>query len=120
VQENGFFKGGGFLHQYPAKVKRVIDGDTIVIDLQAHVLGIGFVVQDVYLRLLGVDTPEIKGDSKEQGLMVKQFVEDLILGEMVVVESEERDSFGRWLSYVYYQDYNLSELLLDIGYAKPY
>jgi micrococcal nuclease len=108
------------LHQYPARVTRVVDGDSLVVDLQSHVLGIQFEIKDVYLRLLGIDTPELRGETREAGLIAKRFVEDLILGDSVVIESYERDSFGRWLAHVYYRDFNLSQLLLDEGLAKPY
>ena len=67
------------MQQYPAKVMRVIDGDSMIVNLQAHVLGIQFEIKDVYLRILDIDTPEIRGSSKEEGLKAKEFLTDLIL-----------------------------------------
>lgn len=49
---------------YPAKVERVIDGDTIVVDLQ---LGLGVVLDGQYIRFYGIDAWEIKGEEKEKG-----------------------------------------------------
>ncbi len=37
---------------YPAKVERVIDGDTIVVDLY---LGLGVILDDQHIRLYGID-----------------------------------------------------------------
>lgn len=108
------------MHQHPAKVTRVIDGDTIVVDLQAHVLGIHFTVQEVYLRLLDINAPEMRGKERPEGIKAKEFLEGLILNESVVIESHERDSFGRWLSHVFYKEHNVSHLMLEKGYAQPY
>ncbi len=49
---------------YPAEVERVIDGDTIVVDLQ---LGLGVVLDDQYIRFYGIDAWEVTGENKEKG-----------------------------------------------------
>ena len=44
--------------KYPAKVERVIDGDTIVADLT---LGLGVILDDQYIRFYGIDAWGTRG-----------------------------------------------------------
>jgi len=61
-------------YTYKAEVVRVIDGDTFDVRLD-----VGF---DTHIfkriRLLGVDTWEIRGEERERGLIAKEFVETQI------------------------------------------
>jgi micrococcal nuclease len=84
-----------------ATVVEVVDGDTIVVDL-------GPVRETV--RLLGVDTPETKHPTKPvecYGHEASDFTTQLLpKGTRVRLErdKEARDSFGRFLAYVYRAD----------------
>ncbi|QDP52451.1 MAG: hypothetical protein Unbinned1606contig1000_10 [Prokaryotic dsDNA virus sp.] len=53
----------GFLYCYKCEVLRVVDGDTVDINLN---LGCN-VVFKVRTRLIGIDAPEMRGDEKEKG-----------------------------------------------------
>ena len=56
-------------YMYPAEVERVIDGDTIVVDLY---LGLGVILDDQYIRFYGIDTWEVTGEGEGnncQGLL---------------------------------------------------
>lgn len=55
--------GLSFDYLYPAKVERVIDGDTIGVDLY---LGLGVVLDDQYIRLYGIDAGERRGSKGEK------------------------------------------------------
>lgn len=86
---------------YHAKVLRVVDGDTIEVELD---LGLR-VYRVERLRLLRVDTPELRGGtaaSKSEAQVAKQFVVDWCAERagQVVVETFKGDSFGRWLAEV--------------------
>jgi len=48
-------------YEYHAKVINVIDGDTIVVDID---LGFNVVLSNQSVRLLGVDTPESRTSDK--------------------------------------------------------
>lgn len=105
-----------------AEVRRVIDGDTIEV-----MVDMGFKRYSIErLRLLGVDTPEMRGDQRELGLLSKMFVEDKFLNNKnIVIQSEKGDAFGRWLADVYYTDNNgqqiyLNNELIEKGFAVPY
>lgn len=81
-----------------AKVVRVVDGDTLVVDVGGT---------DERVRLIGIDTPE----SVKQGSPVECFGKEaskhtkklLPAGTPVhlVLDAEDRDRYGRLLAYVY-------------------
>ena len=91
-----------------AVVERVIDGDTVVLTDGERV------------RTLLIDAPETTGGKNECfGDEATQFKADLVLGRKVelVYDQECRDSFGRLLAYINVGDRDVSELLVERGYA---
>lgn len=50
------------MYRYRAKVKSVYDGDTCTVDID---LGFHITLRDIKVRLYGVDTPELRGGTKE-------------------------------------------------------
>lgn len=80
-----------------ARVVRVVDGDTIVVDLRGA---------QERVRYIGVDTPEtVKPRTPVQcfGKKASAFNHRLLDGRRVrlVTDVEERDRYGRLLAYVY-------------------
>jgi len=81
-----------------ARVTRVVDGDTIVVDLAGR---------SEKVRLLGIDTPETKSPTKPvqcYGKEASAHTTDLLPpGTVVRLERdvEERDVYGRLLAYVF-------------------
>lgn len=105
-----------------ATVVNVVDGDTLdaVVDL-----GFDHITTRKRFRILDIDCPEVRGAEREEGLKVKQYVEELLKDKQVYIQSFRKDSFGRWLSDLYFYDedgteVNYAEHLLELGYAKPY
>lgn len=84
-----------------ASVIRVIDGDTVDVDLDGD---------ETRIRLLNVDTPETKHpDEPVQclGLEASQFLEDLLpVGTEVELDYdvEKEDSYGRTLAGLFHED----------------
>lgn len=101
-----------------AKVKQVVDGDTLRLD--KRVQGSNSV------RLLGVDAPEsnFNGFAQEpHGLEAKKFLTSLLpAGTTVQVETdmEVRDRYGRLLAYVYTGEQNVNMEILRQGHAVTY
>jgi micrococcal nuclease len=89
-------------------VTRVIDGDTIVVGKRR-------------IRLIGVDTPELR-PVQPFGLEAKVFVEKEISGVKgkvkLTIDGSERDRYGRELRHVYIGESMLAEKLLFAGLAK--
>jgi micrococcal nuclease len=96
-----------------AEVVRVVDGDTIEVEL-------GGEEEDV--RYIGIDTPEsaIPGEPVECfGKEAAAANEDLVGGETVrlVFDAERRDHYGRLLAYVYADGTFVNARLVEDGYA---
>lgn len=104
-----------------ATVERVVDGDTFV-----AVVDLGYdVMTRARIRLAGVDTPELKGGSEEErakAVEARDFVAGRILGRRVMIRAMKKDSFGRYVSLVWYGEgrTNLSDELLRRGLAVKY
>ena len=96
------------------KVKRVIDGDTIVLSNEERV------------RLIGVDTPETKHPYKPVEYFGKEayrFTKKMVEGKRVKLEFDwrERDRYGRLLAYVYLLDGTfLNAEIIKQGYGFAY
>ena len=81
----------------PATFTRIIDGDTF--EMQAH-LPLG-VHADVTVRLLGIDTPEMRGLQRSLGIKAKLFVETWSgTYPDVYIFPEGRGKWGRLLARV--------------------
>ena len=52
-------------YEYNAIVTKVYDGDTITVDID---LGLGVWLKKQTIRLYGINTPELRGDEREEGL----------------------------------------------------
>jgi micrococcal nuclease len=108
---------------YKAKVTSVYDGDTItaIVDLGFHTS------VEMKFRLYGIDTPEVRGATREEGLRVRDKVRALIDQKEVLLKSHkgETGKYGRWLAEVLFIDNdgtstNLNLLLVAEGCARSY
>ncbi len=113
---------------YNAAVIRVVDGDTVIVDID---LGFDIWMKKQRIRLLGVDAPEPRTRDlleKQFGILAKTLVEDLCpVGEKLLVETaiDKNDKFGRILGILWITDdvghqINLNQLLIDGHYAVAY
>lgn len=104
------------------EILKVIDGDTVEV-----IVDLGFsVYHKTRVRLIGIDTPEIRTkdlEEKERGLEALDFIVDyfkMMEHEEMVLESEKLDSFGRSLGRIIVGGVDIGEELLKTGHAKPY
>jgi micrococcal nuclease len=111
------------MYEYRAKVTRVVDGDTLDVDVD-----LGF---DVWLknrvRMYGIDTPESRTRDKEEkyrGLLSKEALkEHLKVSKEVILKTkkgEETGKFGRILAEVWIDGVNINKQLIKDGYAVAY
>lgn len=96
--------------EYKAKVLKVYDGDTFSVDID---LGFGFFLKNKLVRLMGVDTPELKTkdlEEKKFAELSKKFVENFFKqskNEVILhthiekISLEGKEKFGRVLAYVF-------------------
>jgi micrococcal nuclease len=101
-------------------VVRVIDGDTIVVQVNGH---------PETVRLIGVDAPETKDPRKPVeyfGKEASRFTASLVKGQQVRLEIQtsptSRDKYGRLLAYVFRQSDNLlvNKEIIRQGYRHAY
>jgi micrococcal nuclease len=103
------------------KVIKVYDGDTITIATK-----LPFHESPVYrfpVRLYGIDCPEIKGKSLEEITLAKIARDALshrILNKTVELRDVSTEKYGRLLAYVYIDNVNINQWMLDNKYAVEY
>lgn len=113
------------MYQYKCKVIKVIDGDTVDIDID---LGFNVILSNQRVRLNGLDTPESRttnAEEKPRGLLSKKKVEEkLPVGAWVKINTTKDDSndkFGRTLGEFILDDgTNVNNWLIENNYAVAY
>lgn len=102
-----------------------VDGDTFILEriLAKDNKGWRLVEGGVWIRLLEVDTPEVTGVTKEAGFIAKQKTIDWLSAGFgpwpFLLYPIKKDSFGRWLSYLWDLSTGkcLNEYLIGEGYG---
>lgn len=95
----------------PYRVRRVVDGDTLLLEDSTRV------------RLIGVNTPEMKTDTggpQPWATEATSFTESFVLGKDIRLQfdRERLDPYERTLAYVWVGDQMLNEELVRAGLAR--
>jgi micrococcal nuclease len=111
---------------YRAKVVRVIDGDTVDVDID---LGFGIWQKNERVRIMGIDTPESRTRNKIEkkfGLAAKAKLKS-ILGKITVLKTtinkkgvDMKGKFGRVLGDFLQNDKSVAKIMCETGHAVPY
>ena len=104
------------MYNYNCKLDRVIDGDTVVLKVE---LGFRVTFTDSF-RLIGINTPELRGDEKGKAELAKGFVNhwfELRQDKEITVRSFKKGKY-RWLGEIWCGDECLNDSLLDAGLAE--
>tara|TARA_R110000751_G_scaffold14809_4_gene47828 strand:- start:623 stop:1030 length:408 start_codon:yes stop_codon:yes gene_type:complete len=110
------------MYEYNCKIVRVIDGDSIIIDID---LGFSHFIHNESIRLYGIDTPECRtrdAEEKAAGLLAKKFVEEALhVGGTYTLTTKEKGKFGRYLGTIYLTDKtSINAALVKERLAVPY
>lgn len=103
------------------KVVKVYDGDTITIAAK-----LPYPESPVYriaVRLNGIDTPEIKGQTQKEKDLAKHIrntLHDKIFDKIVELKNTSSEKYGRLLADVYLDGICINEWLIDQGFAVKY
>jgi len=103
------------------KVIKVYDGDTITIATKLPYND--SVIYRFSVRLIGIDSPEIKGSTeieKRLAIVSRDALHKLIFGKIVRLEDVGTEKYGRLLANVYLDDINVSDWMVQNGYAIKY
>ena len=101
----------------PYTVMRIVDGDTIVVDIDG---------EDTKVRFIGVDTPESvspdESKNTQEGIEASEWTKELLSDVSVYLEYDvsQYDKYNRTLAYVYLDDgvTMVQRLLLENGIAQ--
>ena len=114
------------MYTYSAKLIRVIDGDTVDLEID---LGFDLSIRQ-RLKLYGVGTPDSRSadpDTKQKGLEAKQRLTELLPRQFKVSTIlNKRGKYGRVLGIIYLtdkhsgKDINVNELMVSEGHAVKY
>lgn len=118
------------MFQYEAKMLRVVDGDTVVLDVD-----LGFRVRlEVTARLAHINVPE-KVNFTLSGVRDKAagyILQVLPVGAVCIVDVTKTEKYGRWLVTIRYlrgetrraeilaRGVNLNDELVRLGFAQRY
>ena len=115
------------MYEYKCKVNKVIDGDTVDVDID---LGFGVVLTDERVRIMGIDTPESRTRDRVEklfGLASKKRLKEL-LSKYCVLKTEinkngedMKGKFGRVLGDFVTKDGRMvTDILIAEGFAVAY
>jgi len=102
---------------YKAFVTDVYDGDTITVDID---LGFWTTLHKQKIRLYGINTPELKGETRKSGLAAKSWLASMIMGKSIILESikDRSEKYGRILGTVYLETTTLNEGIKTVTYVN--
>lgn len=115
-------------YEYKAKFKKVIDGDTLILDID---LGFSIILSNQTIRLIGIDTPESRSKDKIEklfGAASKKAVDEFMKNsdqENLIIQTifcdDNGDKFGRILGKIYNSNkVCLNDWLVEFNYAVKY
>jgi len=111
------------MYTYKVYVTRVVDGDTVDVDID---LGFGMIYKKQRVRMMGIDTPESRTRDLEEkfyGKQSKKFLESLLKDKKVRLVSHDKGKFGRILGELYIYgnfDRSVNKMMIDNFHAVPY
>lgn len=106
-------------YRYRAALVRVVDGDTVDLDVD---LGFHVRVRERF-RLYGINAPEVRTrdlEEKARGKAASDRLREILEGaDEIVVETfkDRQGKFGRWLARLYVGDTVVNALLVEEGHA---
>jgi micrococcal nuclease len=121
-----------FAGSYLCKCVSVYDGDTITVVFNPFTS-----TNNIYkfkIRLAGIDTPELRTkdpNEKKRGIMIRDFLREMILDKLIHIDCEGFDKYGRILAYIhilnntpndnkYSVENSINQLLITKKYAYAY
>jgi len=110
------------LYKYLAKVTEVYDGDTCTVDID---LGLHTWVRDEKIRLARINSPEVRGDEREQGLRARDYLREMINGKEIFIQTEKdsKGKYGRYIAEIWLEQtpnnfININDLMVENGFAQ--
>jgi micrococcal nuclease len=108
------------MYEYKVKsIERIYDGDTITVNID-----LGFhTYRTEILRFANLDTPEIRGSERPDGLISRDYVVSRINEAKEIIIRTYKDKtgkYGRYIADIYLDGVLLNDELIEEGLAEPY
>ena len=108
------------MYQYKATLNRIIDGDTIDVNVD-----LGFDVKiKQRVRLYGIITPEVRTKElkeKQKGIEATEYLKKILPKEFFIhTILNKRGKYGRILGVIWVKEENINERMVNEGYATKY
>jgi len=113
------------MYEYAATVRRVIDGDTVDVDID---LGCS-IHHHVRVRLYGINAPETHGVKKtseeyKRGTAATEFLRKQVEGSELVIHThkDRKGKYGRYLAELWVpgEEKSINSLMVEEGHAVEY
>ncbi|MDI6802678.1 MAG: thermonuclease family protein [Bacteroidota bacterium] len=90
----------GKLYHYNAVVTGVYDGDTCTVDID---LGMNTWLRGEKIRLYRINSPEIVGKTKSDGIISRDYLIKLVLDKAIIIQTikDRKEKYGRYLGEIW-------------------
>ena len=111
------------MHEYKVKIRRIVDGDTIDVDID---LGFNMILSKQRIRLYGIDTPESRTRDKEEkfyGKLSAKFLKEQCKNNSEIFLKtylDKKGKFGRILGELIVDGVNINKLMIEKYMAVEY
>ena len=110
------------MYEYKCKMVRVVDGDTVDVDID---LGFGVWMRNQRIRMYGIDTEESRTrdlEEKKFGLLAKEWLTNHLSDNIIITTQldNEKGNFGRILGTVWAECININDKMIDEHMAVRY
>jgi len=105
------------LYHYRGFVTKVYDGDTITVDID---VGFHITMKKEKVRLYRINTPEVRGEERTQGIISRDWLRERILNKEIMLETfkDKKGKYGRWLADVWIDGECVNDELVNKGLAE--
>ena len=105
------------LYRYHGLVTKIYDGDTITVDVD---LGFHLSMKKQTFRLYRINTPEIRGIERGDGIISRDWLRERILGKtiLLVTHKDKKGKYGRWLANIWIDGVCVNDELVEKGLAE--
>ena len=101
---------------YNANVTSIYDGDTITCDIDC---GFGVLLIKQKIRLYGLNAPEVRGETREQGIVSRDKLRERILNKKITLKTikDKKGKYGRYIAEIYLDTENINDWLVENNLA---
>ena len=114
------------MYEYKCTVVRVVDGDTVDVDID---LGFGVWMRKQRIRMFGIDAPESRtsnSSERQYGIAAKKFLTEMLDDKELILKTHKdaKGKFGRILGEIWrttdFADQSINDYMVEKHHAVAY